>query len=287
MTSHIYKKNLDPSNLLIITDLDGTLLDFETYSFEAAKPSLQMLNRLGVPVICCSSKTSEEIRYWRRRLRLKAPFISENGAAVFLGLDQFGKLSGKSVKRNGCIVKEFGLPSRKLRQIFERVRRETGVEIEGFSDMKVSRIQKLCGFKSIRLAKTAAAREYSEPFIFPPDSNERAISRVLSSFKKYRLKVIKGNRFFHLVGDIDKGRAVRFLKKVYNDTMGTKYLTIGLGDGVNDIEMLKEVDIPVLVMGKNKRYNLAVKSSVDVIFAGAPGPDGWQRAIDSILVNSI
>ena len=99
MKSRIYDSAIDPSGLLVVTDLDGTLLDFDDYSFDAAKPALNMLKKSRVPVVCCSSKTSGEVIAARKKLRINDPFISENGAAVYLPENQFGSLKGRFERR--------------------------------------------------------------------------------------------------------------------------------------------------------------------------------------------
>ena len=47
--------------LVVFSDLDGTLLDHDTYAWDAAKPALTRLALLGCPVILTSSKTAAEI----------------------------------------------------------------------------------------------------------------------------------------------------------------------------------------------------------------------------------
>lgn len=72
------------SSLLVFTDLDGTLLDHHTYSFEPALPALNALKEKNIPLIICTSKTRAEIEKWRLELRTDHPFISENGGAIFI-----------------------------------------------------------------------------------------------------------------------------------------------------------------------------------------------------------
>jgi HAD superfamily hydrolase (TIGR01484 family) len=70
--------------LIIFTDLDGTLLDYSTYSFEPALPALQLLKERDIPFIICSSKTKKEIEYYRKKIGNNHPFISENGGGIFI-----------------------------------------------------------------------------------------------------------------------------------------------------------------------------------------------------------
>ena len=44
--------------LLVFTDLDGTLLDHEDYSYAAANEALAELRSRRIPLILCSSKTA-------------------------------------------------------------------------------------------------------------------------------------------------------------------------------------------------------------------------------------
>jgi mannosyl-3-phosphoglycerate phosphatase len=48
-------------SLLVITDLDGSLLDHHTYSWQAAEAWLARLEEHEVPLVICSSKTAAEI----------------------------------------------------------------------------------------------------------------------------------------------------------------------------------------------------------------------------------
>ena len=48
MTDYGYKKDC---HLLVFTDLDGTLLEYETYSFERALPAIRALKEKNIPLI--------------------------------------------------------------------------------------------------------------------------------------------------------------------------------------------------------------------------------------------
>ena len=66
-------------DIVVFTDLDGTLLDASTYSFEAARPALDALRQQDIPLVLVSSKTRAEIEPIRGRLKQVHPFITENG----------------------------------------------------------------------------------------------------------------------------------------------------------------------------------------------------------------
>ena len=71
-----------PAGLVVFTDLDGSLLDEQTYSWAPAQEALEGLRARGIPVVPCSSKTREEIDALVAALRLDGPFIGENGGGI-------------------------------------------------------------------------------------------------------------------------------------------------------------------------------------------------------------
>ena len=47
--------------MLVFTDLDGTLLDHNTYSFSPALAAINKLKSLNIPIIPVTSKTLSEL----------------------------------------------------------------------------------------------------------------------------------------------------------------------------------------------------------------------------------
>ena len=76
------KLTLNNKSLLIITDIDGTLMD-HNYDFSAALPTIKWLKSINIPIIPCTSKTASEVRLIRESIGLNDPFIVENGGAIY------------------------------------------------------------------------------------------------------------------------------------------------------------------------------------------------------------
>ncbi len=64
---------------VVFTDLDGTLLDHNDYSFSAAEPALERLQQLAVPWVLNTSKTRAELMSLKQRLNNPWPLIVEVG----------------------------------------------------------------------------------------------------------------------------------------------------------------------------------------------------------------
>ena len=69
--------------VLVFTDLDGTLLDHDDYSFSAAVPALALLRELHILVIANTSKTLAELEGLKKAMGNLHPCIVENGSALY------------------------------------------------------------------------------------------------------------------------------------------------------------------------------------------------------------
>ena len=70
-------------NLLVFTDLDGTLLSFRKQEFKSIESFISLLNSNEVQLIPNSSKCFSEILPLMKQLQLKTPFIGENGGVIY------------------------------------------------------------------------------------------------------------------------------------------------------------------------------------------------------------
>jgi len=276
--------------ILIFTDLDGTLIDHDTYDFKEARAALDQLRSRSIPVIICSSKTRAEIEVYRRRMGLSDPFIVENGGAVFvpshtLDLSSPPPSRGrvwvgvKFVERGPYHVVELGVPYAHLCTIWKEIKKKN-FRMKGFSEMTIEEIAACTGLP-LEEASLAARREYSEPFIF---SDTSAQFRLLESLLQKRgLRITRGGRFYHMIGLNDKGTAVQVLRRVYANTYPDKRIwTAGLGDSANDIPMLRHVDMPIVIRKKTGEWE-HIQGVEPVICSDKAGPRGWAEMIHTIL----
>jgi len=265
--------------LIIFTDLDGTLLDHYNYSFDAAQEALEKINVAKIPLIFCTSKTRAEIEMWRKKLGNHYPFISENGGAVFYPKNEKYPNSYRVRTRNEYIVIELGKHYPDLLKQFKKLKKVFGEKIRGFSEMDLSEVADFTGLPKNQAA-LARKREYSEPFVFTGDKDE--MQKLQIFVKKCTLNLTQGGRFFHLLGDNDKGKAVSIVIKGYKDFY-PKLQSIAIGDSFNDLPMLQKVDIPVLVQKPKGIFDKKMSSLTNVIRVLAVGPEGWNKALLAIL----
>ncbi|HSQ78723.1 MAG TPA: HAD-IIB family hydrolase [Nitrospirota bacterium] len=262
--------------IIIFTDLDGTLLHPRTYSFDEARPALELIRQRDVPFVLCSSKTRAEIEGHRRRLANNHPFISENGGGVFIPEGYFPSFV-ECEKQDGYRLVRFGSPYRELRNALMDLRERLSIKVRGFGDMSVQEIAYITGLSESEAA-LSKMRDFDEPFIFEESGAKADVFLQAIEARGYRWT---RGRFYHITGENDKGRAVTFLKGLYEKKYNT-IRTIGIGDNLNDLPLLRVVDHPVLVRNGNGTYEEEIKLS-NLIRADGIGPQGWNRAIMRFL----
>ncbi len=255
---------------LIYTDLDGTLLDHETYSWKAAEPALKRAESAGIPVIFCTSKTRAEIELYRKQMRNRHPFISENGGAIYIPRGYFSREPPGSKRTGKYLVIELGVPYKKLREAI-KVMQGKGLKVRGFGDMPASEVRELTGL-SLRQAHLARKREYNEPFVL---DNPKQEPKLLNAIQMLGFQYIRGGRFYHITGNNNKGLAVKILTGIYQQDADMPMVTAGLGDSPNDFTMLSAVHVPYLVKGHNSRQS---RYPAFARTCGT-GPDGWNSAV--------
>jgi hydroxypyruvate reductase len=264
---------------LIFTDLDGTLLDHETYDFTLAVDALRAAQDASVLVILCSSKTRPELLAWQERLGLAQPFVSENGGAVFYAGE--GPLRSRFRGRfDGMPAKVFGTPYPVLRKSLEDLRERFDLPVRGFGDMELDEIMQVTGL-SAEDARRAGRRDFDEPFLWLDEPDEEHLESVRRWLSEQRLQVIRGGRLWHLVGGNDKGGAVRWVLDACAAAYAARLPSLGLGDSENDLPMLHAVDRGVLVERHGGGHLQGAHRNI--VRVPGVGPEGWARAVEDWL----
>jgi mannosyl-3-phosphoglycerate phosphatase len=263
-------------NAVIFTDLDASLLDQDGYDFSGAAPALREIIARRIPLIAVTSKCFGEIGPIQTRLGIGDPFIVENGAALYLPKGYRGFQLEGGIEQKGHMVFRWGLPYQRIRAALAEVRNQ--FPVRGFGDMTVAEVAQRTGL-SLEIAAMARQREFTEPFILEDPARLREMMSWAASLE---LRIVQGGRFFHLMAaGQDKGRAVRYLTGIFRKNNRDPLVTIGIGDSLNDREMLAEVDVPVL-MPHDDGTLVDIRLS-GLIIGSLPGSRGWNEVVLRII----
>ena len=258
---------LENSNLWVVTDVDGTLMD-HSYDLTPARETIKKLQKLSIPVILCTSKTASEVKIIREELKLTDPYIVENGAAIY----------GESLQKvNGEII--LGIKYELLEEILNLISKEIDYKLIPFNNLTDQEATQLTGLNgnSLNLMRD---RHWSMPFLNPPSFLDE---RINICCKKFKVDIFKGNRMSHLLSkNSNKGKAINTLKQ-YSSIKNIQI--IGLGDSPNDLPLLLNTDIKIVIPGiDGPNLNLLDHlKDYEFTLASEPNGYGWRNEIDKLL----
>ena len=238
--------------LIVVSDLDGTLLDHHDYSFEEVLPVLDRMDAAGIPLVINTSKTKAEWLAMRHQFGNENAFIIENGSAIY----------------DGDEVTVFGTPRAEILSILKEFRDD--FQFTGYADVKLETIMEWTGL-SRKDASRSANREFSEPLVWQDTPEKEDEFSALIEAKG--LKTLRGGRFLHVLGDCDKGRPLDYF--IEDDIA-----IIALGDRPNDLAMLEKADIGVIIASPD---GYALEASEELLRSQEVGPRGWVEMMTLLL----
>ncbi|SIO06113.1 HAD-IIB family hydrolase [Vannielia litorea] len=247
-----------PSDLIIFTDLDGTLLDHHSYSYAAAQSALSRVVKESFPLVLSSSKTAAEMAALARELPASpAALIVENGAGVVW--------SGEDTAtggRHGALMEALARVTPELRALFE-----------GFADLGPEGVARLTGLPPAEAA-LASRRDWSEPGIWR--GSEEARAAFLAELAAQGVTARQGGRFLTLSFGADKADR---MKEVADRIAPTAHV-LALGDAPNDIGMLEAADTGIIIANPHGAGipPLPGEETGRIRRAGE-GPAGWNAAV--------
>ncbi|MCW8127033.1 HAD-IIB family hydrolase [Microbulbifer halophilus] len=266
---------------LIVSDLDGTLLDHCDYSHGPVDRLLEQLDRHGVPVLLNSSKTRAEMLDLRRELSNRHPFIVENGSAIFIPADYFPEKPAAARNRGDFWIIEPGAPHKELLAYLQGDAREHGAPYLHFSAASADELAVATGLQPDQAA-AAQRREYSEPLLWRGSEAEKRAFRRRAASAGFR--TLEGGRFLHLLGPTDKGAATLQLLDCYRHCRPGDYRLIAAGDSPNDLDMLAAADVAVIVRPQHGAAPVLEDDSTRrVIHSRHRGPAGWRECIEPLF----
>lgn len=252
---------------IVMTDLDGTLLDPQRYDATAALPALAALREKHIPCLMNSSKTFSEMVQLRAQLHLDSGFACENGAALFVPKN--GHSGYSSQDYNAEIL---GSSYASILKVLHQLRQQ-GFIFRGFNDMTALEVSSLTGL-DVDSASRAKQRSGTEPLVWQ-DSEERRL-QFQQQLQQHGLQMVAGGRFWHVMGQSDKADALEFFSNYYQQLWQRPIKVVALGDSDNDIPMLEAADLAIVLPGHEPALSLNNRNSRYCIDSASKG---WNYAI--------
>lgn len=259
---------MSDQKLIIFSDLDGTLLDHDTYSWDAAKPALAALKERDIPLVLASSKTAAEIAPLRMALGFDhCPAIVENGAGLLAPHRQEPQDSQSDYDS--------------IRAALDALPADLRAHFSGFGDIGVDGIIETTGLPRDQ-AQLAARRAFSEPGLWSGSAVEQEAFE--SALAAHGIKARSGGRFLTLsFGRTKAGQMRTICDALFGDAPVTM---VALGDAPNDTEMLLAADRGFIITNPHaKPIQFPTAASTKHIETIAEmSPLGWNKAVLSVVL---
>lgn len=264
--------NIPKRGLLIVTDLDGTLLD-DKYDLVHASQAMDQFTGSNSNVIPASSKTLQELHQINELRKEPSALIFENGAGIAYPKTTNGTDLPYRIEGQGPAYSE-------LCNLLDQIRSRLNLNFEGFHDLSAEQVAMYTGL-STAAAHLAKQRLFSEPLRWLGTPEEQL--SLQKRLQQHELQLVAGGRFLHVMPMANKGIAAASVASTLDANRPIPRWRIACGDSDNDLPLLSWADAIVLFPQRNGDYLEVDRPWVQV--AKAPGPSDWIQNIEITIQN--
>ena len=256
--------------ILIFTDLDGSLLDKETFKFDVIKDYFKELVRNGIIIIPNSSKTEAELLDFNEQNNLDLSFIADNGSSIHRLNKIHQNLPDKII---------ISRTKDEIRNIYEEnISLDFKNKITHILELEIEKQQKILELPLDKV-KLAIKRDHSLPIKFNGTEIEK--NEFTKILKNSGLTIQTGGRIMNVCDNVNKSIAMSKALQLIRKQLDDEIITIGVGDNENDIEMIKQTNYPCLV--KNDNFNSSLINIDNLIKSSQLSPLGWADVIKTAI----
>jgi predicted mannosyl-3-phosphoglycerate phosphatase (HAD superfamily) len=244
------------------------------------RTALGLLERTGVPVIAWSTHTRAEIEMVRQQMEIRAPFISENGAALFVPAGYFPFRVDSTRQVTGYEVIEFGPSYETLIATLRRVARGVQVDIVMLADMAIEEVASefRLGLLGARLAKL---REYGELFRVI-DQRTASRGRLFRALHGAGLTCSHGDRYDLVTGVSDRAAALHAVHRLMERARG-RLVRIGIGSRAEDLPVLTQADVRIVIRDRDAAVTDHIVGQLPTAHViEQTGLQGWLEAVTRV-----
>lgn len=278
---------------VILTSLEGNLLDPETSSCGAARQALAALDRRAIPVILVSSKTRAQLENIRTQLELEHPFIAEEGSIICIPKHYFPEsiLDEQWSYLPPYHVCVLGLPYEQIQEGLHQIRQKLGLGLIGYGDWTTTELAMALGISKDE-AERAQQREFSEIFSYSgePSLLQAAFSQLAQQFSNYSIhlhplkKRALLNHWYFSARQRNSLPAAQILLNCYQKHLGA-ISSLGIGNALTDASFLR-YSSQSLVLPSPEAEDLWAMAEKTWKRGELGGPEGWNEAVLSWLEES-
>ncbi len=263
-------------SFLIFSDLDGSFLHHQNYSYVKNDLIIEKLKKNNHQIIFNSSKTYSEIRIILKTLKLTMmPFSCENGAILYFPKTIFKKIKKSQSFEDYWKISLINKNSHKWFKILKKLKKDFQFEI--ISELSKKNILSLTNLRNI---KNMLNRDASQIIIWK--DNKKKFNRF-KKIIKINLKgtVNQGGRFIQISSVCNKRIATKEICHIYQKSFRDKFYqsVVALGDSNNDRDMLNFAKYPCVIKNKFTPILKLKSSKKNIYYSKNEAPLGWSESL--------
>ncbi len=288
-----------PHPIVIVSDVDGTLLDNAGAWPEPPRVLRARLDRaateIGAPinVALASSRTLDELIALQRWLGRPGPCLAEDGAVIAFDDDDAGQVRRAIEQLDGLGVgaAELRIAGRRrlwvirlgdsVQHVRELLRAWPGSAAADVARADSSRLTAL-GFRSPNHRRRALFSRSASVLLDPAQWSAVVRTAGEHAPRDIEVDIARGGRWSTATRRAGKGAAVGVLRRVLDNGSRLASIIVGIGNGENDRSLLEAADVSFAVRNDETGTHPRLRDIPDVTVLDTIGAHAWLEMLERL-----
>ena len=250
--------------IIILSDIDGTIMSHSDYDTGCFMDTMDILQYHNIVVIPVTSKTLLELEMLQSILKFHGPRIAENGGVI-------------SISDH---ARDIDCPHETIIKVLSELPKSLISQMKCLSKLSIQEIQEITNLPYAQ-AESARTRLASETFTWT--GTVGCEKRLILHLREHNLRLVKGGRFYHVIGLRDKAQASKkLIEFMYGKKPNSSFEVWALGDAENDFSLLKLADKRAIIKNTKIDQSYLVKNLKSAYFSKQEAPFGWAESIEKL-----
>jgi predicted mannosyl-3-phosphoglycerate phosphatase (HAD superfamily) len=164
----------------------------------------------------------------------------------------------------------------------EEIATQAGAEVVRYEEMNARDIARNTGMTE-RDAEASREREFSERFFFAGNADLAAPSfERIAAEQNWQIR--RSEPFWELYSGNDEGKVVRYLMRLYRESLRSRIRSVGIGASFEDLTLLAASDRAFVVpTGSDRSAGKLLSKLPNARRIDIPGTLGWHQTVLNIL----
>ncbi|MCA0375418.1 MAG: HAD hydrolase family protein [Gemmatimonadetes bacterium] len=297
-----------PAPLLLVSDVDGTLLDdrgqlpVSPATLRAALAALARTRGTPVYFALASSRTVRELVVLQRALGVRGPLIAEDGGVLALDVDDMRRAPHDAARdrerdpehdvereivrfgRRPLVCEPLAPRAAALRQVLRSDEALAPLLAADAAAQGTSQ-QEALGFRSRGARRRALVSRHYSLLVDPTPLDGATLARARTACAAHGLHCLRGGRWLTVSGAAGKGAALMHLRN-HLAMCDVSPTIAAIGNEENDRSLLAAADVAFVIDNPGRGPHPALAGIAGAIILQVPGTGGWMDMLTRLTTRA-